>query len=417
MLLYNNFMAPLDEEFNIPDNDVMGRKNIIALVDCDSFFVSCEQAVNPELKSKPVCVMSGRGQCVISRSKEAKKLGIRMGMPYFQIEGKMKQATFINANHDLYEQFSNKVMAVLKTFSPKVEVYSIDEAFVDLTGLERLYKRNYLEIAQMIRDEIMKQVSIPVSIGVSSSKSLAKLASDKAKTLGEGVFLIGSRKIIPLLQKTSIDEIWGIGRNLSLMFRKFGILTAYELVSQDDLWLDKQIGIRGLEMKHELLGEMVSPLSDEVKMPKSIQKTSALAKFTSDKNYLKNSLNYHIHRACVKLRKLNAKCRVVSLFLRTKDFKVVCEKKVLNSPVDFELEISDIIFNLLDKINNPNILYRSTGVILESFVCNSEAQMFLFTDIEKDNKKENLSKCLDKLEQKFGKDIIQTGFSKDLIDN
>lgn len=402
----------LDKNLNISDNVDMARKHIIALVDCDSFFVSCEQSVNPELKGKPVCVMSGRGQCVISRSKEAKKLGIRMGMPYFQIEGQMKKSVFINANHDLYLEISKKVMEVLKNFSPLVEVYSIDEAFVDLTGLERLYKKNYLEIAQMIREEILEKVDIPVSIGVSSSKSLAKLASDKAKKLEEGVFLVGSRKIIPLLQKTSIDEIWGIGKNLSLLLRKNGILTAYELVSQDDLWLDKQIGIRGLEMKHELLGEMVSAVSNEEKLPKSIQKTSALAKFSSDKDYLINSLNYHIHRACVKLRKINAKCKGISIFLRTKDFKVFCEKKVLNSPSDFELEISDIVLKLLDKIYNPNILYRSTGVILDTFVLNSEAQMSLFADINVDTKKDRLSKCFDKLEKKFGKDIIQTGFVK-----
>lgn len=401
-----------DEILKKVEDIAMARKNVIALVDCDSFFVSCEQKVNPELKGKPVCVMSGRGQCVISRSKEAKKLGIRMGMPYFQIEGQMKKATFINANHDLYCNISEQVMSVLKQFSPKVEIYSIDEAFVDLTGLERLYKKNYFEIAQMIREEILKQVDIPVSIGVSSSKSLAKLASDKAKTLGEGVFLVGARKILHLLQKTGIDEIWGIGKNLSILLRKNGILTAYELVCQDDVWLNKQIGIHGLEMKHELLGEMVSPVSNEEKLPKSIQKTSALAKFSSDKNYLKNSLNYHIHRACVKLRRINAKCKGVSIFLRTKDFKVYCEKKVLNVGTDFELEISDIVFNLLDKIYNPNIIYRSTGVILDTFVHNDEAQMSLFTDVAIDSKKEKLSKCFDKLEARFGKDIIQTGFVK-----
>ena len=165
-------------------------------------------------------------------------------------------------------------------------------------------------------------------------------------------------------------------------------------------------------MKHELLGEMVSPVSNEVKLPKSIQKTSALAKFSSDKNYLKNSLNYHIHRACVKLRVINAKWKGVSIFLRTKDFRVFCEKKVLNVATDFELEISDIVFTLLDKLYNPNILYRSTGVILDTFTMNDEAQMSLFADEKVDEKKEKLSKCFDKLEARFGKDIIQTGFVK-----
>lgn len=400
----------LDEIQNRINNIAMAKKNVIALVDCDSFFVSCEQKVNPELKGKPVCVMSARGQCVISRSKEAKALGIRMGMPYFQVEGKMKEATFINASHDLYGNVSREVMSILKEFSPNVEVYSIDEAFVDLTGLEKLYKRNYLEIAEMIRAEIKERVDIPVSIGVSSTKSLAKLASDKAKKLEEGVFLIGSRKILPVLEKTSIDEIWGIGRNLSALLRKNGILTAYELVKQSDIWLNKQIGIRGLEMKHELLGEMVSPVSNEIKLPKSIQKTSAMAKFTSDKEYIKNSLNYHIHRACVKLRRLNAKCHGIGLMLRTKDFKVYYDKRVLNQATSFELEISDIIFEMLEDMYNPNILYRSTGVTLDSFVYNNEAQLSLFANNEEEIKKEKLSKCFDKLEEKFGKDIIQTGF-------
>lgn len=400
----------LDEIQKVIDNIAMTKKHVIALVDCDSFFVSCEQKVNPELKNKPVCVMSGRGQCVISRSKEAKALGIRMGMPYFQIEGKMKEATYINASHDLYGEISQKVMSVLKRFSPKVEIYSIDEAFVDLTGLERLYKKNYLEIAQMIRQTIKDEVDIPVSIGLSSSKSLAKLASDKAKTNGEGVFLIGSRKIIPVLENTSIDEIWGIGRNISAMLRRNGILTAYELVKQSDIWLNKQIGIHGLEMKHELLGEMVSPVSDEVKLPKSIQKTSAMAKFTSDKEYIKNSLNYHIHRACVKLRKINAKCHGIGIMLRTKDFKVYYDKRMLTQATSFELEISDIIFEMLDNLYNPEILYRSTGVILDTFVHNSEAQLSLFADSEIETKKDKLSKCFDKLEEKFGKNIIQTGF-------
>lgn len=400
----------LDEIQNRINNIAMAKKNVIALVDCDSFFVSCEQKVNPELKGKPVCVMSARGQCVISRSKEAKALGIRMGMPYFQVEGKMKEATFINASHDLYGNVSREVMSILKEFSPNVEVYSIDEAFVDLTGLERLYKKNYLEIAEMIRKEIKERVDIPVSIGVSSTKSLAKLASDKAKKLEEGVFLIGSRKILPVLEKTSIDEIWGIGRNLSALLRKNGILTAYELVKQSDIWLNKQIGIRGLEMKHELLGEMVSPISNEIKLPKSIQKTSAMAKFTSDKEYIKNSLNYHIHRACVKLRRLNAKCHGIGLMLRTKDFKVYYDKRVLNQATSFELEISDIIFEMLEDMYNPNILYRSTGVTLDSFVYNNEAQLSLFANNEEETKKDKLSKCFDKLEEKFGKDIIQTGF-------
>ena len=388
----------------------MSNKNIIALADCDSFFVSCEQAVNPDLKAKPVCVITGLNGCVVSRSKEAKKMGIRMGMPYFMAKKNFPKAIYPVARHDLYEEFSQKVMAVLKEFSPKVEVYSIDEAFVELTGLERLYKKNYVQIAQFFRDEVMKRVDIPISVGISSSKTLAKLASDKAKNMECGVYQIHKREITEVLEHTEISEIWGIGRSLTLMFHKNGILNAYELVSQTDLWLDKKTGIRGIEMKHELLGEMISPVDTTVKMPKSIQNTGMLSKFSSDKNFLKNSLNYHIHCACKRLRKYDAKCTCVTLMLKTKDFKSCYEKRALAKPASFELEISAVIFELLDKIYDENILYRSTGVILEGIVHNSETQLFLFAD-KNDEKRNKLEKCFDKLEQKFGKNIIRTGFS------
>lgn len=386
-------------------------KSVIALVDCDSFFVSCEQKVNPDLKGKPVCVLSGHGQCVISRSREAKKLGIPMGIPTFKMTKEMKEATLITASHDLYGEISDEVMSVLKSISPKVEQYSIDEAFVDLTGLVRLYKKNYLELAQMIRQEVLEKVDIPVSIGVSTSKSLAKLASDKAKNFEGGVFLVGSRKIEPLLKHTAVEEIWGIGRNLSRLFRQNGILSAYDLVQRSDSWLDKQIGIRGLEMKHELLGEMVSPVDDTFKPPKSIQKTSAFGIFTSDLEFIKNELNYHIHSACKKLRRLNLKCSGIAVMLRTKvEFKVYYEKITIPHATCYEWEISDIVFKLLEKIYNPNIIYRSSGVILDDFMSTSGEQMFLFNDSEKAEKSERLAKCIDKLESKFGKNIIQTGF-------
>ena len=397
------------------DDDIDMKKSVIALVDCDSFFVSCEQKVNPELKGKAVCVLSGHGECVISRSREAKKLGIPMGIPTFKMTKDMKEkSVLITASHGLYGEISEQVMSVLKSFSPKVEEYSIDEAFVELTGLQRLYMRNYFEIAKMIRQEILDKVDIPVSIGVSTSKSLAKLASDKAKNIDGGIFVVGASKIENLLKNTAIDEIWGIGRNLSRLFRQNGVLTAYELVQKSDAWLDKQIGIRGLEMKHELLGQTVSRVDDTFKPPKSIQNTSAFGIFTSDLNFIKNQLNYHIHTACKRLRKLNLKCSGIAVMLRTKvEFKVYYEKITIPHSTCYEWEISDIAFQLLEKIYNPNIVYRSSGIILDDFMSSDGEQMFLFADNESIEKSERLAKSIDKLESKFGKNIIQTGFIKE----
>ena len=386
---------------------------VIALVDCDSFFVSCEQKVNPELKGKPVCVLSNKDGCVISRSKEAKKMGVRMGQPYFLAKDEFPDAIYVSCHHDLYGEISEEVMAVLREFSPNVQVYSVDEAFVELTGLKRLYKKNYLELAQFIREQIKEKIDIPVSIGVSSTKTLAKLASDKAKKTDTGVYMIANKKIMPELQNTKIEEIWGIGKNLTVLFKKAGILSAADLVAKEDVWLDKKVGIRALEMKHELLGEVVSPVVNEEKLPKSIQKTSAFGIFTSDLDFIKNQLNYHIHSACRKLRKIDCKAQTIGVMLRTKDFRVIYDKKSLSAPTSFEMEISDIAFELLQKIYSPSVIYRSTGIILDNLCSNSEEQLFLFADDAINSKKEKLSKCFDKLEAKFGKDIVQIGFVKE----
>lgn len=394
------------------DTVIMVLQRFIALVDCDSFFVSCEQKRNPELKNIPVCVLSNTEGCVVSRSKEAKKYGIKMGEPYFMAKKDHPNCTYITADHEYYSQVSHQVMNVLKNFSPYVQIYSIDEAFVDFTGLTKLYKKNYRSLAVYLREKILQEVDIPVSIGVSSTKTLSKLASDKAKFMQDGVFLVGKRKIHKLLKDTKIEEIWGIGRRLTVNLKRYGILTAEELVNHSDSWLDSKIGIHGIEMRHELLGEMVSRVSNKERIPKSIQNTRAFGIFTSDLNFIKNELNRHIHTSCRKLRSYDTKCLQIGVMLRTKDFRVYYNKKDLLVPVDFELEISNIAIKLLEEIYNPEILYRSTGVFLNKIGEQSVEQLSLYSQVDTTNKKDKLAKCFDKLEAKFGKNIVQTGFYK-----
>lgn len=389
----------------------MTNQKVIALVDCDSFFVSCEQKRNSELVGKAVCVLSNNDGCVISRSKEAKIMGIQMGEPYFMAKKEHSKAIYITADHEYYHLVSSEVMQILKDFSPYAQIYSIDEAFVDLTGLTRLYKRNYYDLAKYLREKILAEVNIPVSIGVSSTKTLAKLASDKAKNKQGGIYLIGSRKIIKELKNTKIEEIWGIGRRLSKSLKRHGILTAEELVNKNDKWLDSTIGIHGIEMKHELLGKMVSAVSNKERIPKSIQNTRAFGIFTSDFNFIKNELNKHIHTSCRKLRKYETKCLQIGVMLRTKDFKIYYTKKELLAPTNFELEISNIAIKLLEEIYNPSIIYRSTGIILDKIGEQGAEQLSLYKDNTMETKKKNLGNCLDKLESKFGKNIIQTGFT------
>ena len=387
------------------------EQKYIALIDCDCFFVSCERKLNPELNEKAVCVVSGDRGCVIARSPEAKKMGIPMGQPLFMAREQFPNCIYINANHYNYAKISDEVMSILKNLSPYVEVYSIDEAFVDLTGLAKLYKMNYYKLAQHIRKLILEKVNIPVSIGVSRTKALAKLASDKSKNMNTHVCIAGKQGITRLLKTTEIDEIWGVGRRLAPKLRGHGIYTAYDYVQKNDIWLKSRFGKNGLELKYELLGNLINKVSTEVALPKSISDTKSFPKFTSDLNYLKNELMVHIHAACRKLRKANCKCNTVGVILKTKDFNVLFSKVNLKHPTNFEFEISEYAFPELEKIYNSKILYRSVGIALENFNPCSNEQISLLDNNPKREKNENLGKSLDKLEAKFGRNIVRTGFT------
>lgn len=383
-------------------------QKVYALVDCDSFFVSCEQAVNPELKGKAVCVTGGVNGCVVSRSKEAKNTGLPMGYPVFMAKKEYIDVIYLDGNHELYKEFSNRVIAVLKDFSPTVEVCSIDEAFVDFTGLCKLYKKNYYELARFLRQRIIDEVDIPVSIGVSSSKTLAKYASDYAKNQN-GVYLIGKSKLKKILPKTKIEEISGVGRRMKIALNKEGIINCNEFVTQSDEWLKNKFSISLVELKHELLGECINKISPEYKVPKSIQETSSFAPSTNDVDYLKNELNKHIKDACRKLRKHNVKTFQVGVMLRTKDFMVYSDKKNLECALNLELEISKHIFQLFENIYNSNLLYRSSGVYFANLSSENFVQGGFFSD-DLVKKSDNLSKTIDKIEAKFGKGSIKTGF-------
>lgn len=388
----------------------MAGQKYIALVDCDSFFVSCERKLNSELNGLPVSVVSGERGCVIARSREAKQLGVPMGIPLFQAVEKYPECIYIPANHYAYTKISKMVMSILKDFSPNVQVYSIDEAFVDFTGLTKLYKKNLYKLGIELQQRVWDRVNIPVTIGVSTSKTLAKLASDKAKNTSDRVALSGKQTRIKLLKDTEIEEVWGIGRRLGARLRGYGIKTAYDFTMRDDAWVQKRFGKNGLVTKAELLGVMISPISNEVELPKSISDSKSFLEFTSDLKFLRNELSIHIHSCCKRLRKIDCKCSTIGVILKTKDFRTFYDKVDLDLPLDFEFDISKTAFELLDKMYNSLNLYRSIGIVFENFSQNSNEQLTLFENSFKKEKNEKLGKSLDKLEQKFGRNIVRTGF-------
>ena len=384
------------------------KQQIIALIDCDSFFVSCEKVDNPSLQGKPVCVMTSKNNkgIIISRSKEAKALGVKMGSPYFQIKNSHPKVICIPAHHYRYNEISKQVMSVIKNLSPDVEVVSVDEAYIDLTGLNKVYKTTYTDIITKIRQTILDKTSIPVSIGLSSSKILAKLASDKAKTTG-GIFVIRPDKILETIGNENIEDICGIGSQNAKALKFNGIFTIKDFINKDNAWIKKVLGINGFNLKLELSGITVSPVNSLEKAPQSIQDTKSFEDFTDNLEFLHSQLLFHTHNASQKLRSWNGFCSEIGIILRTKDFNTTSLFAKLETSTNAELKLRKQATLLLNRLYRPNLLYRSIGVELRQLSYNHDIQQSLFDNLKQDDDK--LSRILDELEQKFGKNIIKIG--------
>ena len=383
------------------------KQKIIALVDGNNFFASCEVLMNPSLKGKPVCVLSNNDGCVIARSSEAKKLGITMGIPYFMAKKDFPQAVYLSADFSLYHDLSQRMISFLKNYSDKVDVYSIDEAFIDITGLDKLLNLSFAEIANKIKTEIEKNIGISVSVGISTSKVLAKTAAYKAKKLS-GTYVISKEMIASELKDLPIEEIWGIGRNTARSLKACGVFYAEQILQKDDEFFRRKFGKKGLELKYELMGESVIPLTGITEKPKSIQRTRAFPDFSKDKNYIMTELEFHLHNVCKKLRENQQKAAILYVMLRTKDFKVFVRECRLKTDTDSEIMLMKYVKLMLDDMFTDGIIYRASGIYVSNLKDISNAQMKLFSD-KNTEKNSNLVNVLDKIEEKYGRGAISVG--------
>lgn len=381
---------------------------VIALVDCDSFFVSCEQKARPEFKNRPVCVLTSVNNkgVVVSRSKEAKALGIKMGAPYFQIKEMASKVAFFPARHDWYDKVSSDVMDVVKTFSPDVEVVSVDEAFVDLTGLNKFYNKSYTEIIKDIRQKVLKEVDIPVSIGLSTSKTLAKLASDKAKKTG-GIFVIRPEKIQEIIVDIPMNEVSGVGRATADTLFYHDIKTIGDFLKKDMVWIKKEMGLVGERLKYELMGQAINLVNPKETKPQSIQDTKTFDDFSNDIDFLHARVSQHVHHTSQKLRSLDGYCHTIAVMLRTKTFQTYEKEIKLQMPTNSERTLLKQAHFLVDLLYRKGILYRSLGVTLKNLQFGKESQLSLFDSPKVEDDK--ISHLIDELESKFGKNAIKLG--------
>ena len=385
------------------------KHKIIALVDGNNFFASCEVLMNPSLKGKPVCVLSNNDGCVIARSYEAKKLGVKMGMPYFIAKKTFTGVTYLSADFSLYHELSQRMMNLISSYSDKVDVYSIDEAFLDITGLDKVLKLSFKEIAIKIKQDIESHIGVSVSVGIANSKVLAKLATHKAKNKN-GIYVIESNNIKDELQNIPVEEVWGVGKNIARSLRKYGIFYADEILLKDDNFYKVNYGKKGLELKYELMGISVIPLTGIEEKPKSIQRTRAFPEFSRNKRYIITELEMHLHNICKKLRMNNQKTSLIYVMLRTKDFRVFVKDKKLDVATDSEFILKKTVIELFESVFNEEIVYRSSGIYAAELKDTEKVQLPLFEQISH-KKGEEVSLVIDKIEGIYGRGSISLGYS------
>ncbi len=385
------------------------KQKIIALVDGNNFFASCEVLMNPSLKGKPVCVLSNNDGCVIARSYEAKKLGVKMGMPYFMAKKTFTGVNYLSADFSLYHELSQRMMKLISSYSDKVDIYSIDEAFLDITGLDKVLKLSFKEIAIKIKQDIESHIGVSVSVGIANSKVLAKLATHKAKNKN-GIYVIDQNNIKNELQNIPVEEVWGVGKNIARSLRKYGIFYADEILLKDDNFYKVNYGKKGLELKYELMGISVIPLTGIEEKPKSIQRTRAFPEFSRNKRYITTELEMHLHNICKKLRMNNQKTSLIYVMLRTKDFRVFVKDKKLDVATDSEFILKKTVIELFESIFNEEIVYRSSGIYAAELQDTEKVQLPLFEQISH-KKGEEVSFVIDKIEGLYGRGSISLGYS------
>ena len=380
-----------------------------ALVDCNNFYVSCERVFQPQLNGKPVVVLSNNDGCIISRSNEAKALGIPMGAPEFQVRDLIKQHDIrvFSSNYALYGDLSHRVMKILENYSPNVEVYSIDEAFLNFSGMTILDLNVY---GAEIQHRILKWLSIPIGIGFAPTKALSKVANKIAKKFPErtnGVYVIDTEeKRIKALKWTKIEDVWGIGFRLTKKMQAKNIKTAYDFtLPYNEAFIRKEMGVVGMRLKYELEGKSVLEM-EEPKAKKNIAVTRSFEKDITDFNELKERVVTFASVCSEKLRKQNSCCNVVTLYLRKDPFNANGEKysfyrmQTLSFPSNTSFSISQIAIMMLKDLYQEGTAYKKAGVIVSEIVPSSQRQFKLFD--EENPKYQKLIEVMDAVQAKTG---------------
>jgi DNA polymerase V len=388
-------------------------RKIFALVDCNSFYASCEKVFKPGLEGRPVIVLSNNDGCVIARTPEAKSLGIAGFEPFFKYQEIIRkhQVAVFSANFALYGDISNRVMGILRRFSPEMEVYSIDEAFISLTGMDvarEAYCRN-------IRTVIRQWVGIPVSIGIGPTRTLAKLAQHLAKQDQSlnGVFDITDHpQTEELLARTGVEEVWGVGRRYAAMLRGRGIHNALQLRDADDRWVRRHMSVTGLRTVEELRGRCCA---DAQVMPAPKQAIMTSRSFGQDlhgKEELSQAVAEFTGMCAEKLRRQRSKASMLMVFISTNSFRAGPQygnsiSLGLPEPTDYTPRLLKLAHSGLERIFKPGYSYKRAGVLLSGIGPGDRVQLDLLSSRPERPGEGEIMKAVDAINFRLGRGTVR----------
>jgi DNA polymerase V len=388
---------------------------MIALIDCNNFYASCERIFQPWLENKAVVVLSNNDGCVIARSEEAKEIGIEMGAPAFMMQELLSknQVNVFSSNYTFYGNLSERVLQLLGTFTPRIECYSIDEAFLDLSDMIHTDLFTY---GSTIRQTIKQNIGLPVTVGIAPSKTLAKMANRYAKKTQRdiGVYALDTPdKINEVLNWTEIGDVWGIGAQHGRRLKWMGIKTAADFVEKlNPDWVRTNMSVVGERMLNELKGIPSIEWEDVIKPKKGICTARSFGKLLSDKKDIQEAVANYASSCAIKLRKQNSCAGLMHVLIQTNVHRTQDKQYARNITLQMPVatnSTSEIIHHALkglDMIYKPGYNFKKAGVIVMDIVPEKEVQQSMFD--KSDRKKDaHLMKTLDKVNTRFGKDLIR----------
>ena len=383
---------------------------MIALADCNNFYASCERVFNPKLERKPVVVLSNNDGCIIARSNEAKKLGIKMGEPAFKIKNVVEKynVNVFSTNFALYGDLSKRVMNTFRTEVNKMEVYSIDEAFLDFSDLADK------ERAIQIKKKVQMWTGIPVSIGIAKTKALAKVANHIAKKHTKlGCFMFDDEDLIRrALNVFPVEDLWGIGKKHAKRLKEVGICTALQFRETDTDWIKRHLSINGVKLQKELKGEICHPLETTIQRKKNICTARSFGTEIKELRKLREAVSSHANTCATKLRKEKSCCSTISVFLSTNPFNPQVKQyhpyRVFNLdvPTNDSIEIVRFALKGLDQIYRSDCIYKKAGVIVGRTIPESQVQLSLFDNLDRDKRKE-INSVVDAINRKMGRNKVK----------